>query len=120
MAVFFTNNRIATYIRTGLTRMDESHNDWFHYGQNHVMGCALGLAIAGKLGTVVGHSTYMEGLIKNQGNEIQTISEILEIEPLLASEINQLHMMEMPAIEIAEALEFEDGDDELDLPFNPA
>ena len=56
----------------------------------------------------------MNGFVRNQGDEIKTISEILEIKPLLASEIKQLHMMEMPALEIAECLEFEDGKDQLD------
>ncbi len=114
MAVLYKNNRIASYIRTGLTRMEESRDDWFHYGEHAVMGCALGLAIAGKLGTIAGHSEYMDGLIRNKGDEIATISEILEIEPRLASEINQLHMMEVPATEIAECLEYEEGDDQLD------
>jgi hypothetical protein len=68
MAVFFRNRRIALYIGTGLTRMKESHNDWFHYGSDTVMGCALGLAIAGKLGARSGHATYMDGLVKNGGD----------------------------------------------------
>ena len=45
---------------------------------------------------------------------IKTISEILQIKPLLAYEINQFHMMDVPALEIAECLKFEEGDDELD------
>jgi hypothetical protein len=58
-------------------------------------------------------------LLRMEAMELGTISEILEIDRKLASEINQLHMMEMPAIEIAEALEFEYGEDELDLPHIP-
>ncbi len=114
MPVFYKNDRIALYIRTGLTRMEESRNDWFHYGEHAATGCALGLAIAGKCGAVVGYANFMDGLIKNKGDEIATVSEILEIEPQLASEINRLHMMEVPAMEIAECLEDGEGGDQLD------
>ena len=118
MPVFFKNKRIAAYIRTGLTRMEESKNDWFHSGSK-VMGCALGLAVAGKLGTRIGHACYIDALVKHKGDEIQAISEILEIKPLLAEEINKLHQLDVPAIEIAECLEFEIGDEQYD-DFRPA
>jgi hypothetical protein len=90
--------------------MKESHNDWFHRG-SEFSGCALGLAIAGKLGTDAGYAAYLKDLIKNEGNQIKTVAEILEIQMELASAINELHMMEVSATEIAECLEFEKGED---------
>ena len=119
MPVFFKNNRIAAYIRTGLYRAKESQADWLCNDNGKFLACALGLAVAGKLGSFNGHSAYIEGLIKNKGNEIKTISEILQIDPLLAEEINKLHNLDVPAIEIAECLEFEHGDEEFD-DFRPA
>ena len=113
MPVFFRNKRIALYIRTGLTRIKESRRNWFFYGSEGFMGCALGLAIAGKLGTNVGHKTFLDGLIANGNDEVKTICKILEIQPLLFDNINALHLEGVTAIQIAEALEFEDGEDEL-------
>ena len=40
---------------------------------------------------------------------------MLEVEPLLVEEISKLHQIGVPAEEIAECLEFEEGDDQLDL-----
>ena len=74
----------------------------------------LGLAIVGKLGSLEGHSLYMDGLIKHDGDEIAAIAELLEIKPRLAEEISKLHGLEVPAIEIAECLEFEHGDEQYD------
>lgn len=117
MPVFFKNKRIASYIRTGLSfQVKESQQDWFCRTDTEYLACALGLAIAGKLGLFIGHQTYMQGLVKNGGDEIQTISEILQIDPLLAEEINKLHNLDVPAEEIAECLEFEIGEDVLDTP----
>jgi hypothetical protein len=50
------------------------------------------------------------------GDAIKTISEILEVKPLLAEEINKLHMTGVLAEEIAERLEHEEGGDQLELP----
>lgn len=114
MSVFFRNKRIATYIRTGLTRVEESKADWLCNDTGKFLACALGLAIVGKYGSFNAHGLYMKGLIKHQGNEINAISEILEINPLLASEINKLHQLDVPAEEIAECLEFETDDEQYD------
>ena len=119
MPVFFKNNRIASYIRTGLHRATESQSDWLCNDNGKFLACALGLAIVGKIGSWVGHRTYLDALVKHKGDEIKAISEILEIDPLLAEEINKLHNLDVPAIEIAECLEFEHGDEQFD-DFRPA
>jgi len=121
MAVFFRNKRIASYIRTGLTlNAEESESHWLEFSDAKddygYKACALGLAITGKLGLWKGHRTFVENSIKNYGDQIKTISEILEIEPLLTEEINKAHMMGFRAVEIAESLEFEPSNDQLDLP----
>lgn len=114
MSVFFKNNRIAFYIRTGLTRVEESRADWLSNNNGQFLACALGLAIVGKFGSFAGHSAFMSGLVKHDGDEIAAIAELLEIKPLLAEEISKLHVLEVPAIEIAECLEFEHGGEEYD------
>ncbi len=58
-----------------------------------------------------GYQTFFTNLVENGGDEFKTISDILEVEPLLVEEINKLHMMGVPAEEIAECLEYEEGDD---------
>ncbi len=40
---------------------------------------------------------------------------MLEVDPLLVEEINKIHMLGVPAIEIAECLEFEEGNDQFEL-----
>lgn len=114
MPVSFKNNRIASYIRVGLTRMKESKNDWFR-SDFETKGCALGLAIAGRCGTVAGHRLFTEGLNRHRADPLKAVAEILEIKPALASEINRLHMQQhIPALAIAERLEYGDGKDDLD------
>lgn len=57
---------------------------------------------------------FIEKLRDNHGDEIKTVSELLEISSVLATEISRLHQMNVSALEIAEALEFEPGEDHLD------
>lgn len=57
----------------------------------------------------------MATLVRYGGDEIQTISDILEVEPLLVEEINKIHMLGVPAVEIAECLEFEEGDYQFEM-----
>ncbi len=116
MPTFFKNNRIAGYIRTGLSfDVDESRTCWIEYIDDKYNACALGFAIIGRLGVWRGYQTFFTNLVENGGDEIKTISEILGVEPLLVEEINKLHNLDVPAMEIAECLEFEEGDDQLDL-----
>jgi hypothetical protein len=115
MPIFFKNKRIAGYIRTGLTMdVDETQTTWLHQKDSRYAACALGMAIVGKLGLWKGHLIFIETLLRNGGDEIQTVSDILEVEPLLVEEINKIHMLGVPAVEIAECLEFEEGDDQFD------
>ena len=115
MPVFFKNNRIASLIRTGLAmNARESPNYWIGRDKDTCFACAIGMAMIGKMGVFRANVAFIERLRDNHGDEIQTISELLEIEPLLATEISNLHQMGVPAIEIAECLEYETGEDELD------
>ncbi len=117
MAVFFRNKRIAALIRTGL-EMDvtESTEYWIGRGANDTcFACAVGMAMIGKMGVFRANVAFVERLCDNHGDELQTISELLRVEPLLVEEISRIHNMGFSAIEIAECLEYEDGDDELDL-----
>ncbi len=57
---------------------------------------------------------FIEKLRENHGDEIKTVSKLLEISPVLGTEISRLHQMDVSALEIAEALEFEAGDDQFD------
>ncbi len=115
MPIFFKNKRIAGYIRTGLTMdIDETQATWLHKDSTYA-ACALGMAIVGKLGLWKGHVIFIETLLRNGGDEIQTVSDILEVDPLLVEEINKIHMLGVPAIEIAECLEFEEGNDQFEL-----
>lgn len=119
MAVFFKNDRIAGYIRAGIRfRVNETTKCWLDYDGDIYHACALGLAIAGKLGVWRGHQTFLTKLAANEGDEIKTISEILGIDPRLVEEINKLHNLDVPAEEIAECLEFEHGDDEDDSAYS--
>ncbi len=116
MAVFFKNKRIAEYIRTGLSfDVDESAKYWIGRSDDICYACAVGMAIIGKMGVFRVNTAFIEKLRDNHGDEQKTISELLEIEPLLVEEISKLHQMGVPAEEIAECLEFEEGDDQLDL-----
>ncbi len=117
MPVFFKNKRIAELIRIGLT-MDaaESTQYWIGRGRNdNCYACAIGMAMIGKMGVFRANVAFVEKLRDNHGDEIKTISELLGIEPLLIEEISRLHRMGVPAMEIAECLEYEDGNDRLDL-----
>jgi hypothetical protein len=116
MSVFYKNNRIAALIRTGL-EMDVTESPTFWIGQvnDTCYACAVGMALIGKMGVFRANVAFVERLWDNHGDELTTISELLEIEPLLVEEISRLHNDGLPAIEIAEALEYEDGDDQLDL-----
>ena len=116
MAVFFKNKRIAELIRTGLEMdVDESTSYWLGRDENgQCYACALGLAMIGQMGIFRANVAFVEALLKNGDDEITVIAELLQIEPLLAEEINRLHNLDVPAIEIAEALEFEIGEDVLD------
>jgi hypothetical protein len=118
MEVFFRNKRIAQLIRTGL-KMDVSESTRYWIGQgtkDTFFACAVGMAMIGKMGFYRARFAFNERLHDNHGDEIQTISELLQIEPLLVKEISRLHEDGIPAIEIAECLEYEDGDDQFDLP----
>ncbi len=115
MPVFFKNKRIAGYIRTGLALdVEETQATWLHQKDSKYTACALGMAIIGKLGLWKGHVIFIETLLASGGDEIKTISKILQIDPLLTEEINKIHMLDVPAIEIAECLEYEEGADQLD------
>ena len=112
MPVFFKNKRIAGYIRTGLALdVEETQATWLHQKDSKYTACALGMAIIGKLGLWKGHVIFIETLLASGGDEIQTVSNILEVEPLLVEEINKIRMLSVPAKEIAECLELEEGDD---------
>ncbi len=116
MAVFFKNKRIAALIRAGLTMdVDESAKYWIGRSDDTCYACAVGMAIIGKMGVFRANAAFIEKLRDNHEDEQKTISELLEIEPLLVEEISKLHQMGVPAEEIAECLEFEEGDDQLDL-----
>ncbi len=116
MPVFYKNKRIAALIRTGLT-MDaqESTRYWIGRDGDTCYACAIGMAMIGKMGVFRANVAFVERLRENHGDEIVTISELLGIEPLLVEEISRLHRDGLPATEIADCLEYEDGDDELDL-----
>jgi hypothetical protein len=108
MAVFFSNKRIAGYIRIGLkTDVKETQTTWLAFHNNEYSACALGLAIIGKFGLYKGIVAFNEQLLKTDGKVIPAIASILEIDPLLADEINKLHNLDVPAEEISEYLEFE-------------
>ncbi len=117
MAIFFKNNRIAALIRTGLTMdVTESTQYWIGRGaRDTCFACAVGMAMIGKMGVFRANVAFIEKLRDNHGDEIRTISELLHIEPLLVEEVSRLHNDGLAAIEIAEALEYEDGDEQLDL-----
>jgi hypothetical protein len=116
MAVFFKNNRIAGYIRKGLRmNVEESKDCWLDSFDGQYYACALGLAVIGKFGLRKGSKIFYENLNRNDYAELKAFSEILQIQPLLVEEISKLHNMGLPAIEIAECLEYEEGDDQLDL-----
>lgn len=116
MPVFYKNKRIADLIRTGL-QMDvtESPTFWIGRAGDTCYACAIGMAMIGKMGVFGANVAFVERLRDNHGDEIRTISELLDIEPLLVEEISRLHNDGLAAIEIAAALEYEDGDDLLDL-----
>ena len=117
MVVFFRNKRIAELIRTGLTMdVNESPTFWIGRVNDTCYACAIGMAMIGEMGVFRANVAFVERLRDNHGDELKTISELLEIEPLLIEEISRLHRMGVPAIEIAECLEYEEGDDQLDLP----
>ncbi len=114
MAVFFRNKRIAAYIRTGFeTDAAESVKYWIGHGDK-CYACAVGMAMIGKMGIFRANVAFIEKLRENHGDEIKTVSELLEISPALASEISRLHQMDVSALEIAEVLEFESGNDQFD------
>ncbi len=115
MPVFFKNKRIAGYIRRGLALdVKETQATWLDQKDSKYTACALGMAIIGKLGLWKGHVIFIETLLASGGDEIKTISKILQIDPLLTEEINKIHMLDVPAMEIAECLEYEEGADQLD------
>jgi hypothetical protein len=116
MPVFFKNKRIAELIRTGLTMdVDESQSYWLGRDENgQCYACALGLAMIGQMGIFRANVAFVEALQLTGDDEINVISKLLNIEPLLAEKINRLHNLDVPAEEIAEALEFEIGEDVLD------
>ena len=113
---FFKNNRIAALIRTGLEMdVDESQSYWLGRDEDgQCYACALGLAMIGKMGVFRANVAFAEALQSTGDDEINVISKLLEIKPLLASEINRLHNLDVPAIEIAGCLDFETGEDVLD------
>jgi hypothetical protein len=116
MPVFFKNKRLAELIRTGL-KMDvnESKSHWLaRYPSGDCYACALGLAMIGQMGIFRANVAFVEALQLTGDDEIIVISKLLQIESLLAEEINRLHNLDVPAEEIAEALEFEIGEDVLD------
>jgi hypothetical protein len=117
MPVFFQNNRIAELIRTGLTMdVDESEIYWLGRDQDgQCFACAIGMAMIGRMGVFRANVAFIESLRENGGDEIQTISELLEIAPIVITEISRLHQMGVSAAEIAEALECEEGEDQFDL-----
>ena len=115
MTVSFQNKRIAGYIRTGLKLdVDETRHSWLVYDNEKYHACALGFAIVGKLGVWHGHQTFIAKLTENDGDEIETIARILEIESSLVEEINRLHTLGVDSEEIAECLEFEPTDEQYD------
>ena len=118
MAVFFKNNRIAGLIRTGLTmNVSESTDYWIGRSGNNdaCYACAVGMAMIGKMGVFRANIAFIERLRDNGGDEIKTVSELLEIAPIVITEISRLHQMGVSAEEIAEALECEEGEDQFDL-----
>jgi hypothetical protein len=116
MPVFYKNKRIAGYIRTGLGfDVEETQSCWLEYNNDKYNACALGFAIIGKLGVWRGYQTFFTSLVENGGDEIKTISDILEIDSVLVEEINRLHNLDVPAEEIAECLEFDPEDEQYDL-----
>lgn len=116
MPTFFKNKRIAELIRTGLTMdVNESTKYWLGRDNDNCFACAVGMAMIGKMGVFRANVAFIETLQKNGGDEIQTISELLGVAPILITEISKLHELGVPAIEIAECLEDEDGEDQFDL-----
>ena len=117
MPVFFKNKRIAKLIRTGLTMdVNESPTFWIGRVNDTCYACAIGMAMIGKMGVFRANAAFVERLRDNHGDELKTISELLDIEPPLVEEISRLHRMDIPAMEIADCLEYEQGGDQLDLP----
>ena len=68
----------------------------------------------GQMGVFRANVAFVEALQLTGEDELIVISKLLNIETLLAEEINRLHNLDVPAEEIAEALEFEIGEDVLD------
>lgn len=121
MPVFYKNKRIAELIRTGLTMdVKESPTLWIGRAGDICYACAIGMAMIGKMGVFRANVAFIEKLRDNHGDEIKTISELLEIEPLFIEEISRLHRDGLPAEEIAAALEYGEGGDQLDLLSLPA
>lgn len=117
MPIFYKNKRIAELIKIGLTMdVNESPTFWIGRVNDICYACAIGMAMIGKMGVFRANVAFVEKLRDNHGDEIKTISDLLHIEPLLIEEISRLHRDGLPAEEIADCLEYEDGADELDLP----
>jgi hypothetical protein len=96
---------IAALIRKGHTRVIESPDDWLHIEGQTNIGCALGMAIAGKYGAEAAHEAMLDGLVKHKGHTLKVIAEMLDIPVSVASEISGLHIQGMSAMKIAEYLE---------------
>ena len=99
-----------------LAHVDESKLYWLGRDQDgQCSACAIGMAMIGRMGVFRANVAFIESLRENGGDEIKTVSELLEIAPIVITEISRLHQMGVSAEEIAEALECEEGEDQFDL-----